>query len=174
MGASGEKELAKEEIAAKGSPLVAAGARLGRTWPVSSKRPAAATPQPPFHPSRALRRLSRRSGPVRGFCARQWRRGGQATGVDGKARRAESPPAGSDPNPQGGRGSGQGQGQIRKEEGGIRRQAARRGQGWQGRSGRGAPKSSAPGWSAGRCKISGALNLQNFANLMKNRTRVSS
>ena len=29
-----------------------------------------------------------------------------------------------------------------------------------GRSGRGAPKSGAPGWGAGRCKISGALNFQ--------------
>ena len=29
-----------------------------------------------------------------------------------------------------------------------------------GRSGRGAPKSGAPGWGAGRCKISGALTFK--------------
>ena len=29
-----------------------------------------------------------------------------------------------------------------------------------GRSGRGAPKSGAPGWGAGRCKISGALSFK--------------
>ena len=32
--------------------------------------------------------------------------------------------------------------------------------GARGRSGRGAPKSGAPSWGAGRCKISGALNFQ--------------
>ena len=33
-------------------------------------------------------------------------------------------------------------------------------QGWQGRSTRGALKSNAPGWGAGRNKISGTLNFQ--------------
>ena len=42
-----------------------------------------------------------------------------------------------------------------------------------GRSGRGAPNSSAPGWGAGRCKISVALNLQNLQYCSWIHTRVN-
>ena len=35
-----------------------------------------------------------------------------------------------------------------------------------GRSGRGAPKSGAPGWGAGRCKISGALTFKTGTSIV--------
>ena len=44
--------------------------------------------------------------------------------------------------------------------------------GARGRSGRGPAKSSAPGWGAGRCKISGALKMQNLLHYIWIRTRI--
>ena len=44
--------------------------------------------------------------------------------------------------------------------------------GARGRSGRGAPKSGAPGWGAGRCKNFGGAEIQNRTVTLKYRTRI--